>query len=100
FFDALSSVLEVLTERLVFDGVPAEADAQSEAAPREDVDRRRLLGNQNGLSLGQDDDAGHEPDPTGDPGQEGEQCEGLVKGVSMGVRPATAAAVWSIDVGS
>src|SRR5207237_2372776 len=52
-----AAVGELLAERLVFDGVPAEADAEPELAVGEQIHLRRLLGHERGLALGKDDDA-------------------------------------------
>ena len=60
--DAAAAVVEVLAERLELDGVPADADAEPQAAAGEHVDLRRLLGDERGLALRQDDDAGRELD--------------------------------------
>src|SRR5262249_50226673 len=55
-----------------------------EAAVAELVERRRLLGDQGGLALGQDQDAGDEAHLPGDAGQVGEQHEGIVVGRDRG----------------
>ena len=55
---ACPSVREILAERLVFDGVPAEADAEAEPAAGEQIHLRGLLGHERGLALGKDDDPG------------------------------------------
>src|SRR5207248_6648719 len=52
------AVLEILAERLELDVVPADADAEPEAAAIEHVDLGRLLGDERRLPLRQDDDAG------------------------------------------
>ena len=52
------AVGERLAERLVLDGVPADADAEPEAAVGQQVDLGGLLGDERGLALGQDDDPG------------------------------------------
>jgi hypothetical protein len=57
FLQPLAAIPDVLAERLELDGVPADADAQAQAAAREDVDLRRLLGDERGLALRQDEDA-------------------------------------------
>jgi hypothetical protein len=51
----------------------SDAHAEDQAAAREDVERRELLGQDQRVALGQDDDAGAEPDPGGVRGEEGER---------------------------
>src|SRR5205085_8453377 len=69
--------------------VPPEADAQAETTAAEKVDLGRLLGDQGGLALGEDDDAGHQLD-RGDRGQIAEEHQRLVKGGAdvVGTGPA------------
>jgi hypothetical protein len=69
---------EVLAQGLVLDPVPAQAHAQAQAAAGEQVDLGGLLGDQGGLALGQDDDAGDQLQP-GQGGQVAEQHHGLVE---------------------
>ena len=75
---AHAAVGEVLAERFVLDRVPAEPDAQAEVALREQVDLDGLLGDERGLPLRQDDDAGHELDRD-DGGEVPEQHERFVE---------------------
>ena len=58
--------------------VPAYADAQGEATAAEHVNLGGLLGDQGGLTLGQDEDAGDKADALGDSGDEGQGGERLV----------------------
>jgi hypothetical protein len=53
-----AAVGERLAERLVLHRVPAESDAEPELAAGQQVDLGGLLGDEGGLSLRQDDDAG------------------------------------------
>ena len=73
-----AAVGEVLAERLVLDGVPPDADAEAEPAFGEEVDLRRLLGDQGGLALREDDDPGHDLELR-EGGDEAEQHERLVE---------------------
>src|SRR5262249_10917239 len=82
--DALAAIAKALAERLELHGVPADADAEAEPPAGEDVDLRRLLGDERGLALGQDDDASDELDAPGDRGAETEQNERLVERVLVG----------------
>jgi hypothetical protein len=70
--------VELLAQGLVLDGVPAQAHAQPEPAPGQQVDLDRLLGHEHGLALGQDDDAGHQLERD-QRGQVAEQHERLVE---------------------
>jgi hypothetical protein len=97
--DALRAVLEGFPERFVLDGVPADADTEAQAATAEEVDRGRLLGDEGGLALGENDDAGAQPDALRDGGEVAEEDEGLVEGVSVGVDEALGA-VGTIGVGA
>jgi hypothetical protein len=78
FLDAPTPGGEVLPEGLVLDGIPPETHAQPESAFGQQVDLSSLLGHQRGLTLGQDDDAGHQLEP-GESGQMAEEHEGLTK---------------------
>ena len=80
FGGALAAGAELHAQPLELDLVPADADAKAKAAFAERVEAGRLLGDQRRLALGQDDDAGGEADRLRDPGQEGEQHEGIVIG--------------------
>ena len=64
-----------MPERLVLDGVPADAEAEAEAPAREHVDLGRLLREQRRLPLGQDDDAGTSSRAGRDAGEVAEQHE-------------------------
>ena len=74
-----AAVREVLAECLVFDGVPTDPDAEAELAIGQQVDLGCLLGDQDGLALRKDDDAGHQLE-RGDGGNVAEEHERLVKG--------------------
>ena len=53
-----SPLAEGLAERLVLDGVPADADAEPEPSLGQQVDLGGLLGDEGGLPLRQDDHPG------------------------------------------
>src|ERR1039457_5156496 len=78
-FDATAPVREILAERLIFDRVPSEPDAEPEVTPSEQVDLRRLLGRERGLPLRQDDDPGDKLERC-DPSQVTEEDHRLVEG--------------------
>ena len=65
-------------ERVVLHRVPADADAESEAAFAQDVDLGRLLRHERGLPLREDDHAGDQLELR-DAGEEAEQHERLVE---------------------
>ena len=73
-----ASVVEVLSERFVLDGVPTDADAEPQSTLTEDVDRGCLLRDEGCLALGEDDHAADELE-LGDAGEEAEQDERLVE---------------------
>ena len=85
--------MKILTQRLVFDVVPAGAYAESQTAPAEHVDGSGLLGHQHRLPLGQDYYPGEHLDTLGHPGEVAEEHEGLVEHVLalVGAAPVGAA---------
>ena len=72
FLGADAASGEILAQRLELHVVPANADAQGEAAATEHVDLGGLLGHQGGLALGQDEDAGDEANALR---QRGDECQ-------------------------
>ncbi len=74
-----------LVQGLVFDAVPAAADAEPEAVVREHRQLRRLLGGQRGLALGQDQHGGGQSQRGGHACDVTEGDEDLVEGVPVGV---------------
>ena len=84
-FGAAAPVGEVLVQRLVLHAVPAYADAETEAAFGEDVDLGGLLGDEGGLTLWEDEDAGYELDLLRQSGKVAEQHEGFVEGVRVSI---------------
>lgn len=97
--DARGAVLEVFAEGFELDGVPADADAKAETAAAEEVQGGGLLGDEGGLALGEDDDAGAEANLVGDGGEVAEEDEGLVEGVFVVVDEAFGA-VGTVGVGA
>ena len=83
---ALAAVGEIHAERLIFDVVPADANAEAQAAPAQDIDGGGLFGDQCRLSLPDDDDAAGEFYFFGDGGEISIEHEQLVKTVGMFVR--------------
>ena len=72
-------VAEVLVQGLELDRVPADADAEAHAPATEDVELGRLLGDERGLALREDEDGGRELDALGDRREVGEEQERLVE---------------------
>ena len=66
---APAPVGEAFAQTLVFDRVPAHADAQPQPAASEHVDFGRLFGHEAGLPLAEDQNAGHHFDFLGKTGQ-------------------------------
>ena len=60
FLGPLAPVAEILAKGFVFDCVPTYSDAEAKLPLGEQVDLGRLLGDQHGLPLRDDDDAGDE----------------------------------------
>ena len=83
--------MEVFAESLVLDGVPANGDAEAQPAAGEDVDGRRLLGDEGCLPLGQDDDAADELDAAGERPEIGEEDERFVELALVRIRAAPTA---------
>jgi len=78
--------LPLHAERLILDMVPSDPDAEPEAPAAEEIDLRRLLGDDPGLPLRSDQDAAGEPDLLRDGGQKAERDEGLVESVLFTAR--------------
>src|SRR5207249_2284642 len=69
---------EVLIQALELEGIPADAEAEAQAAAREVVDLGRLLREEGGLALGHDDDFGRELEARRYRAQVGEEHQWLV----------------------
>src|SRR5262249_43082173 len=67
-------------ERFILNVVPSEPDAEPQAPAAQEIDLRRLLGDEAGLALRRDQNAAREPDGLGDRRQKAERHEGLVEG--------------------
>ena len=72
-------LVEGLPEGLVLDPVPPDAEAEAELPAGEQVELGRLLGQESGLALRPDEYGGGEVE-IGEPGQVGEEQQGLVEG--------------------
>ena len=76
---ALAAIAEILSERLVFDGVPANADAETKPTTAEQVDLGGLFGDQRGLALRQYDHPGDQFQRSRDRGKKAEHDERFVE---------------------
>jgi len=76
---------EVLSEGLVLDGAPADADAEAQPASGKEIDIGGLSCHEYGLALREDQDPRRELDSFGDGGQVGEHHERVVERVVLGV---------------
>ncbi len=83
--------MEILAERLILHGVPAQPHPQAQPAAAQHIQGGRLLGHQGGLALRQNDDTRAELEPGGHRGHVAEQHERLLKTALEGVSPAPAA---------
>ena len=85
--------MKILVQAVELDGVPAHADAEPEPSPGEHVQRRRLLGDQHGLALRQNQDLGGKFQFLRAGAQETEQHEWIMKKVlgRVAVSPVLAA---------
>ena len=79
FLGPLASVLEILVEADELHLVPADADAEPEAAAAEHVETGGLFGNQHGLTLREDQYLGGEFDFLRACSDEAERHEGIVE---------------------
>src|SRR5262245_1309474 len=61
----LPSVMEILPQGLVLDGIPANANPQPQPTTAEYIDFCSLLGHQGGLALREDEDGCHQLQPPG-----------------------------------
>ncbi len=85
FFRPPAAIVEILVQSDELHRVPADPDAEAEAAARQHVQAGRLLGHQHGLPLRQDQDLGGEPDAGRAGAQKAEQHERVVEQVGRGV---------------
>jgi len=83
--NAPAARMEVLVQRLVLGVVPADSDAQAQAPAREHIDGGGLLGHQRGLTLREDDDAGHQLEPLRARPEIAKEHEWLVERALVGV---------------
>ena len=90
FGQSPAAVGEVLAERLVLDGIPAEPDSEAQPSLAEQIDLGGLFGDEHRLALREDDDAGHQLQRGGDGGQVAEHHQRFVEGRVHVVRPRPA----------
>src|ERR1019366_8348585 len=83
-FRAVAAVVKILVQAFVFDLVPADTDAQTEAAVAEQIEAGGLFGDQDGLALRHDQDAGGEAETVGAAGEEAQHHERVVHGMLIG----------------
>ncbi len=94
---AFAAIRKIFVEADELDLVPADADAEPEAAAAQDVERGGLLGDQHGLALRQDQDLGREADRLGAAGEVAEQHEGIVEQILRGVAVLVLRPVGGVD---
>src|SRR4030095_4795780 len=73
------TVMEILPQGLVLDGIPADADPQPQPTTAEHVDFGCLLGNQSGLALRQDEDGCHQLQSLGNASEITHESQGFVE---------------------
>src|SRR5947208_6521772 len=77
-FRAAAAIVEILVEPDELDLVPADADAEPEPAAAQRIKAGGLLGDERGLALRQDQDAGREAELRRAAGEIAEQHERIV----------------------
>ena len=75
---AAAAIVEILVEPGELDLVPADPDAEPEPAAAQHIERSRLLGDENGLALRQDQHAGRKSELVRASGEIPEQHERVV----------------------
>jgi len=86
---APAAVVEILVEAGELDLVPADPDAEAEPAAAQHIERGRLLCDENGLALRQDQHAGRKAELARASGEKAEQHERVVKQIGRGVAVPT-----------
>jgi hypothetical protein len=89
--------VEILVEADELDLVPADPDAEPEAAAAQHVERCSLLGDENRLALRQDQHLGRKLDRLGATGKEAEQRKRIMEQIGRGVAVAPAGTARHID---
>src|SRR5262245_52155775 len=87
FLRALATIMEILTQSLIFRRVPANANAQAQASAAQHIDFRRLLCDQRRLPLAQNDDCCYQLDALGHSRQVPVEDKGLMKHIVLRIRP-------------
>ena len=98
-FRAAPAIVKILVQAFVFDLIPADADAEPEAAVAQPIEPGRLLGDQHGLALRHDHDAGCEAKLRGTAGKEAQHDERVVDGLFVGA-DADSFRLWLGGVGA
>jgi hypothetical protein len=80
---ALATIVKILVQANEFHLVPAHADAEAESAFAENIQTGRLFGDQNGLTLRQNQDTGGQADFAGAASQEAEKNKRIMEGFSL-----------------
>src|SRR5205085_1250321 len=83
-FRAAAAVVEILVEPGEFDLVPTDPDAEAETAAAQDIERGGLLGDERGLALRQDQDAGGKAQLCGAAGEIAKQDKRVVEQTGAG----------------
>ena len=82
---APAAVVKILVEPGELDLVPADPDAEPEPPAAQHVETGRLLGDEHGLALRQDQHAGRKAELLGAAGEVAEQHERVVEQIGRGV---------------
>src|SRR5262249_38611340 len=86
FLRALATIVEILTQSLIFRRVPANPHAQAQAPTAQHVHFRGLLRYQRRLPLAQNDDGGHQLDTLRHGREVAVEDKGLVKHIVLRIR--------------
>ena len=86
FLTPSPTVMEILSQGLVLDGIPADADPQAQAPAAEHIDFGSLLGHQSGLALRQDQDRGYQLQLLGKASEITHEGQGFVEIALVGIR--------------
>lgn len=96
FFKAFAPIVKVFVQGGVLHFVPAQADAEAQASVGKHIQRGGLFGDEGGLALGEDDDAGDKFQPGGGGGEVGEEEERFDEwvGIFVGASPSS----WAVRI--
>jgi hypothetical protein len=76
---SLAAIMKILIQTHKLNLVPANADTEAESAPAENIEAGRLLSDQDGLTLRQNQDAGGQTDFAGAPSQKAEKNKRIME---------------------